>query len=74
MENRINPNGVPAVAFTRNMIEKIENPYTYLLAVSLVPKYSYFVVKFSTFYRTMATIHFWTDKIMFKIKGYPSVT
>lgn len=35
MENRVNPNGAPAVAFTRNMIEEIENRSTFLSAVSL---------------------------------------
>lgn len=35
MENRVNANGVPAVAFTRNMIEEIENRSTFLSAVSL---------------------------------------
>lgn len=46
MENRIHPNGIPAVAFTRNMIEEIENRSTFLSAVSLVPNFSYLAVKF----------------------------
>lgn len=33
MENRIHSNGVPTVAFTRNMIEEIENRSTYLSAI-----------------------------------------
>ncbi|XP_073221056.1 INCREASED PETAL GROWTH ANISOTROPY 1-like protein 1 isoform X2 [Cicer arietinum] len=33
MENRIHPNGIPVVAFTRNMIEEIENRSTYLSAI-----------------------------------------
>ncbi|KAI9109232.1 hypothetical protein K1719_019855 [Acacia pycnantha] len=33
MENRGNPNGVMAVAFTRNMIEEIENRSTFLSAI-----------------------------------------
>ncbi|KAL5129027.1 6-phosphofructo-2-kinase/fructose-2,6-bisphosphatase [Glycine soja] len=33
MENRIHSNGIPTVAFTRNMIEEIENRSTYLSAI-----------------------------------------
>ncbi|KAK7276020.1 hypothetical protein RIF29_17151 [Crotalaria pallida] len=33
MENKIHPNGIPAVAITRNMIEEIENRSTYLSAI-----------------------------------------
>ncbi|KAF1868926.1 hypothetical protein Lal_00048205 [Lupinus albus] len=33
MENRMHLNGIPAVAFTRNMIEEIENRSTYLSAI-----------------------------------------
>ena len=47
IENRIHPNGVPTVAFTRNMIEEIENRSTYLSVVSLAPNCSYLSVKFS---------------------------
>lgn len=36
MENRANPNGAPTVAFTRNMIEEIENRSTFLSAVRLI--------------------------------------
>ncbi|XP_057439922.1 protein CHUP1, chloroplastic isoform X2 [Lotus japonicus] len=32
-ENRIHQNGIPVVAFTRNMIEEIENRSTYLTAI-----------------------------------------
>ncbi|KAK7385549.1 hypothetical protein VNO78_31272 [Psophocarpus tetragonolobus] len=33
MENRIHSNGIPTVAFTRNMIEEIENRSSYLSAI-----------------------------------------
>ncbi|TKY56496.1 CHUP1 [Spatholobus suberectus] len=33
MENRIHSNGIPTVAFTKNMIEEIENRSTYLSAI-----------------------------------------
>ena len=44
MENRIHSNGIPTVAFTRNMIEEIENRSTYLSAVSLVPSSSMLII------------------------------
>ena len=40
MENKIHSNGIPTVAFSRNMIEEIENRSTYLSAVSLAPNFS----------------------------------
>jgi len=40
MENKIQSNGIPTVAFSRNMIEEIENRSSYLSAVSLAPNLS----------------------------------
>jgi hypothetical protein len=46
MESKTHHNGIPAVAFTRNMIEEIEKRSTYLSAVSLVPNISYLAYNF----------------------------
>lgn len=39
-ESKTHHNGIPAVAFTRNMIEEIENRSSYLSAVSIASKFS----------------------------------
>jgi len=46
MENKIHSNGIPTVAFSRNMIEEIENRSTYLSAVSLTPNFSILIFIF----------------------------
>jgi hypothetical protein len=49
MESKTHHNGIPAVAFTRNMIEEIEKRSTYLSAVSLVPNISYYYLSYNFF-------------------------